>query len=81
MPTYTYRCKQCGREFKQFQHMTDDVLTECSVCGGEVLRLLSGGVGVIYKGAGFYVNDYKKGIPLKPEKTVKDPDNNKADTI
>ena len=60
MPTYVYRCKQCGKESKHFQSITDEPLRLCPDCGGELLRLLSGGGGVIYKGAGFYVNDYKK---------------------
>jgi len=79
MPTYAYKCKRCGREFKQYQHITDEALAECSVCGGELVRLLSGGGAVIYKGAGFYVNDYKKAV--SPEKTAKTAENNKADTI
>ncbi|MDZ7821352.1 MAG: FmdB family zinc ribbon protein [Candidatus Marinimicrobia bacterium] len=60
MPNYQYRCKACGREFLRFQSISDEPLTVCPECGGELLRLLSGGGGVIYKGAGFYVNDYKK---------------------
>jgi putative FmdB family regulatory protein len=67
MPHYAYRCKQCGRESLHFQNISDEPLKDCPHCGGEMCRLLSGGAGVIYKGEGFYVNDYKK----KPNSTVK----------
>lgn len=61
MPTYDYRCKTCGKEFEHFQSMKDDALTNC-LCekSGEVERLISRGSGIIFKGSGFYVNDYKK---------------------
>ncbi|MCC5814358.1 MAG: zinc ribbon domain-containing protein [Leptospira sp.] len=61
MPTYDYRCKDCGKEFEHFQSMKDDALTNC-LCekNGSVERLISKGSGIIFKGSGFYVNDYKK---------------------
>lgn len=60
MPNYAYKCRQCEKESLFFQKITDEPLRVCPNCGGELIRLLSGGGGVIYKGAGFYVNDYKK---------------------
>lgn len=59
MPTYDYKCKQCERTFEYFQSMSDAPLTVCDECGGEVKRLIAGGSGIIFKGSGFYVNDYK----------------------
>ena len=65
MPTYEYRCSKCGRVFERFQGVKDAVLRDCldGKCGGvgTMKRLVSGGSGVIFRGSGFYVNDYGKG--------------------
>jgi len=58
MPTYEYRCRQCGAAFEKFQKMTDAPLTACPSCGGPVDRLIGAGGGLILKGAGFHANDY-----------------------
>ncbi|MFO7840631.1 MAG: FmdB family zinc ribbon protein [Fidelibacterota bacterium] len=71
MPNYKYKCKICAGEFTFFQPINDQPLRTCPECGGELVRLLTGGGGVIYKGAGFYVNDYKKS-PKKPVEKKKD---------
>ncbi|MBI39719.1 MAG: FmdB family transcriptional regulator [Leptospiraceae bacterium] len=60
MPTYSYRCTQCGHEYDAFQSMKDDPHTDCPECGGKVERLIGGGAGIVFKGSGFYVTDYKK---------------------
>lgn len=60
MPTYDYRCTECGHIFEYFQSMTDEPLSVCPECGGEVKRMVGGGSGLIFKGSGFYVNDSKK---------------------
>jgi len=61
MPTYDYRCSNCGKHTEAFQKMSDDALTKCPYCGMETLqRVLSGGAGVLYKGEGWYVTDYSK---------------------
>ncbi|MBF0756821.1 FmdB family transcriptional regulator [Micrococcus luteus] len=60
MPTYAYRCKDCGHAFDVVQAFTDDALTECPVCGG-VLRKQYGSVGVSFKGSGFYRTDSRSG--------------------
>jgi len=65
MPNYEYECKDCGKHLTKFQNMSDDPLTVCPLCGGTLIRLLTGGGGVIYKGEGFYVNDYKKKESVK----------------
>lgn len=57
MPTYDYECKECGHEFEYFQSMSEDPLRDCPECGGAVRRLIGGGMGIIFKGSGFYVTD------------------------
>lgn len=58
MPSYDYECKTCGHEFEAFQTMSEEPLTECPSCGETSLRrLIGGGMGIIFKGSGFYVND------------------------
>ena len=60
MPTYEYACNQCEHQFETMQNMKEDPLTVCSECGGKLRRLISGGTGIIFKGSGFYCNDYGK---------------------
>lgn len=61
MPTYNYECQKCGHNFEIFQNMSDASLKKCPVCKkGKVIRIISGGAGVIFKGTGFYTTDYKK---------------------
>ena len=59
MPTYEYRCSKCRHEFEVVQKMVDDPLTDCPECGGKVKRLIGSGAGIIFKGDGFYVTDYR----------------------
>ena len=56
MPTYSYRCTECGTAFDIQQAFTDDSLTECPNCGGKLRKLFSA-VGVSFTGSGFYRND------------------------
>ncbi len=60
MPTYDYKCTDCGYKFEYFQKMTDEPLSECPRCKGKVKRLIGAGLGPIFKGSGFYETDYKK---------------------
>ena len=61
MPTYDYKCDTCDTIFEHFQSMKEEPLKEC-LCEkkGSVKRLISNGTGIIFKGSGFYVTDYKK---------------------
>ena len=59
MPTYEYECLECKNRFEVFQSMNDNPIEKCSQCNGKV-RKLYGTTGIIFKGSGFYVNDYKK---------------------
>ena len=56
MPTYQYRCRECGVELEKVQKFSDPALTVCEECGGE-LRKVYNAVGVVFKGSGFYATD------------------------
>jgi putative FmdB family regulatory protein len=56
MPTYSYRCTECGTAFDIQQAFTDDSLTECPTCGGRLRKLFTT-VGVTFNGSGFYRTD------------------------
>jgi putative FmdB family regulatory protein len=60
MPTYVYR-REDGTKFEYKQSITDDPLEKCPETGQDVERLITGSTGLIFKGEGFYVNDYGKG--------------------
>jgi len=60
MPTYGYECKTCKHSFDVFQAISDAPVKICPKCGKEVRRLINGGMGVIFKGSGFYVTDKNK---------------------
>lgn len=59
MPTYEYRCTACGHDFEKFQRMSEEPRAECPECAGEAQRRLSGGAGLLFKGSGFYITDYR----------------------
>jgi len=63
MPTYEYECKSCGYAFEVSQSMTAQPLKKCPKCSKPVKRLIGSGSGIIFKGAGFYATDYRKGKP------------------
>jgi putative FmdB family regulatory protein len=56
MPTYEYRCRECGEQLEVVQSFSDDPLTECPRCSGP-LRKVFNSVGISFKGSGFYKND------------------------
>jgi putative FmdB family regulatory protein len=68
MPTYEYHCEKCGKDFEAFQSMRDEAFRTCpkELCRmskwgkGKVKRLLGTGAGIIFKGSGFYITDYRK---------------------
>jgi putative FmdB family regulatory protein len=56
LPTYEYACRACGHRLEAVQKFTDDALTECPDCGGD-LRKIFGAPGIVLKGSGFYKTD------------------------
>ena len=64
MPTYEYKCTNCGHTFEAFQSIKDKPLSRCPKCKGSVRRVINGGMGVIFKGSGFYTTDYKRSSAL-----------------
>ena len=60
MPTYDYICNDCNEMYEYFQSMSDIPLTKCPECKKNSLRrIISGGTGLIFKGSGYYLTDYK----------------------
>ncbi len=59
MPTYEYECQKCGNRFEVFQSITDEPRKRCPSCKGRVQRVISGGAGLLFKGSGFYITDYR----------------------
>ncbi|HHI03653.1 MAG TPA: zinc ribbon domain-containing protein, partial [candidate division Zixibacteria bacterium] len=59
MPTYQYKCKNCGFEFEEFQKISDSAIETCPKCKGKIRRIISGGAGFLLKGSGFYATDYR----------------------
>jgi putative FmdB family regulatory protein len=61
MPTYEYKCDACGNEFERFQSMSAEPVKRCPECGkAKVRRLIGTGAGLIFKGSGFYITDYRE---------------------
>ena len=68
MPTYNYYCKSCDTHFSYFQKMSESPISNCESCGDKVTRLITGGTGLIFKGSGFYLTDYKNEPQSKVDK-------------
>ena len=64
MPTYEYECRSCGHTFEAIQSINDKPLSRCPKCKSSLRRIINGGMGVIFKGSGFYSTDNKKGSVL-----------------
>lgn len=84
MPTYDYKCLDCGYTFEHFQRISEEHLTNCPKCNGHIKRLIGAGSIPIFKGSGFYQTDYKmsanksenKPIENKPVEKKSDPTSN-----
>jgi putative FmdB family regulatory protein len=60
MPTYEYKCENCGHQFEEFQSMSEPALEKCPECKKKKLRRLFGtGAAILFKGSGFYETDYR----------------------
>jgi putative FmdB family regulatory protein len=75
MPTYEYACRECGYGFEEIQSIKAEPLVTCPNCGKNSLkRLLGTGAGLIFKGNGFYITDYKKNGKPSTEKRSDKPE-------
>lgn len=80
MPTYQYVCEKCGHEFELFQSMASDPLELCPKehcprkrwAKGKVRRMIGSGAGLIFKGSGFYITDYRSESYQKAAKKEKE---------
>jgi putative FmdB family regulatory protein len=66
MPTYEYKCQAGHRFEKFFPTMNDTQRVKCPTCGRWAERLISGGAGLVFKGSGFYITDYKRAGEPRP---------------
>ena len=71
MPTYDYQCRKCDYRFEAFHSIKADPYRDCPQCGskGTLERLISAGNGLIFKGSGFYITDYKSKNGTTPSST------------
>ena len=60
MPVYLYQCGNCGIQFEKQQKFEDQPLTRCPECGKKALKKVYQPVGIVFKGSGFYITDYRK---------------------
>tara|TARA_A100001011_G_scaffold378952_1_gene444355 strand:- start:219 stop:503 length:285 start_codon:yes stop_codon:yes gene_type:complete len=80
MPTYDYLCRECGERFEHFQSMSSPPLKtrpDCEMKNCNAARIISGGTGLIFKGSGFYLTDYKN-KKSDSKKSISDKSENKT---
>ena len=82
MPTYDYECPKCSHTFEEFQSITAEPLTKCPQkgCRGRVKRLIGTGGGLLFKGTGFYITDYRSDSYKQGEKAAKKDSSPKAES-
>lgn len=71
MPTYEYECAKCGFEFERFQRISEEPVKRCPKCKGKVQRKIGAGAGLLFKGSGFYITDYRSAGYQKAESAAK----------
>ncbi len=73
MPTYEYECQKCGHRLEAFQTISERPLKKCPQCGVlKLKRLISAGTGLLFKGSGFYITDYRSKEYKEKAKTDSD---------
>ena len=66
MPTYEYKCPDCGHRKEIIHKMDEEFIYYCFEClnpekdASKLVKVISGGLGVHFKGSGFYETDYKR---------------------
>lgn len=81
MPTYEYHCKNCGHQMEELQSFTDAPLVRCPKCHKNSLaRVIGGGGGLIFKGSGFYLTDYKKSSSTQESKPTEKKEEKKPES-
>jgi len=60
MPTYDYKCSKCEHTFERFHGINEKPEIKCPLCGEKAEKMIGPGIGLIFKGSGFYITDYKK---------------------
>jgi putative FmdB family regulatory protein len=82
VPTYQYRCTECGEPHEAVQSFTEPALTDCPKCGGRLRKVFSS-VGVVFKGSGFYRTDSRDkpdSADSQPKRTVDAKSDGKSDS-
>ena len=79
MPTYQYRCRECGEDLEVVQSFTDDPLTKCPNCKKKALRKVFAAPGIAFKGSGFYKTDSRSGNGKSGTKSSSSSSSEKAD--
>lgn len=80
MPTYEYECEN-GHVFEEFQSIVAAPLNVCPICSSPARRRISGGTGLIFKGSGFYINDYARKGGDSKERVETKPESKPADSV
>jgi len=80
MPTYEYKCPKGHLFEKYFPTMNNKRRVTCPTCGRSAERLISGGAGLVFKGTGFYITDYKRAGEKKPAEGEAKPEEKKPET-
>ena len=74
MPTYDYRCTKCKHRFELFHSITDDEPKRCPRCKALARRVPAGGAGLLFKGSGFYITDYRSSSYKEKAKQERSPE-------
>lgn len=80
MPTYDYLCRKCGHRFELFHSMKDEDPKRCPRCRGRATRVPGGGAGILFKGSGFHITDYRSRDYKKKAKAEKGGGGGKGDS-
>jgi len=80
MPTYDYRCTKCKHTFEVFHGINDETSRRCPRCKAKARRVPSGGAGLLFKGSGFYITDYRSSSYKEKAKQERSSESGSAST-